>query len=171
MLASGRHGDNFKYMSVIQGSKSEHFPRIVQIAGLYPGLTPEELMAPSSSPAAEPGFWTYSFPDPEDPNVGVIAVPGSDVVSDCLDPVAVIAKSPSLGFKGDEVEMVVIIDRADTDFVSGEFYAFQTFENQVEILWADRVDGFSAVLGKVVLCMAPADRNAPLPSGFLEDDD
>lgn len=171
MMASGKHGDNFKYMSVVQGSKDEHFPRIIQIAGMFPGLSPDELLGPSSSPAAEPGFWTYIFPDPEDPNVGVVAVPGSEVITGCGDPVAIIAKSASLGFKGEENEVVVIVDRAETDFVPGEFYALQTLDNQVDILWTDSIDEFSAVLGRVVLCMAPADRNAPPTSGFLENDD
>jgi hypothetical protein len=172
LMATGYHGENFKFMSILKGSSDDHFPRIVQIAGAFPGLTPEDIMAPSSTPAADPGSWTYSFPDPDDPNVGTIAVPGSEVMTDCIDPVAIIAKSSAMGVQSadGDVEMVVIIDRGDIDFIPGAFYAFQTYENEVAIMWADSFDDFNSILGKVVVCMMKADKNSKASSGFLEDE-
>ena len=75
-MKSGMHGEEFHYMPVIKGSRDEHYPRILPIAGVYPGITIEEVMAPSAIPLQDPGSWTYSFPDPDEPNLGTIAVPG-----------------------------------------------------------------------------------------------
>ena len=155
---------------MIKGNSEEHFPRILQIAGMYPGITPEELMAPSSPAANDAGFWSYFFPDPDDPNIGVVAVPGSDVVTESIDPVAIVCRSTSIGVKGDDVEGVIVIDRADTDFYSGAFYALRTFENKVEIASADSIDDFDSILGKVIICMMPANKGEIKSTGFLEDE-
>lgn len=170
-MALGLHGQKFKFMPMTRGSTEDHFPRIIQIAGVYPGVTPEDVMAPSSTPAAEPGFWTYSFPDPDDPNVGTIAVPGSDVITEAADPVAIIASSSSLGISGQEMEVVVIIDRGDINFYTDGFYAFRSEQNEVQIMCADSADDFYSILGRVVICMTPASKDGKKPSGFLEDDD
>jgi hypothetical protein len=169
-MATGLHGEKFKFMPIFKGSKEDHFPRIVQIAGVFPGLSPEDVMAPSSSPAADPGTWMYSFPDPSDPNVGVVAVPGSDVITYSADPVAIISKSSVLGISGPDSECVLIIDRGDIDFYEGDFYAFQTFDNTVQVGWADSMDDFNAVIGRVVTCMMPTNEEDLGSSGFLEDE-
>ena len=65
----------------------------------------------------------------------------------------------------------MIVDRGDTDFYKGNFYAFRTNEDEVKIMWADNTDDFHSVLGKVVICMMQANKNTKASSGFLEEDD
>ena len=55
-MKSGGHAQNFKFLPLFRGSRSLHFPRIIQIAGVYPEMTPEDLLAPVSSPAASAGI-------------------------------------------------------------------------------------------------------------------
>lgn len=96
----GGHNENFKFLPmirfdslisfyteyaylstyfIISGTEDEHFPRIIHIAGVFPNLTPEQLLAPISSPAAPAGSWTYEFADPDGPQLGTVALPGSKV--------------------------------------------------------------------------------------------
>jgi hypothetical protein len=55
-MKSGGHGVDFKYLPVHQAKPSENFPRIVQIAGIYPGIKPEELFAPPPSLPVKKGI-------------------------------------------------------------------------------------------------------------------
>lgn len=48
-MKSGGHGDGFRYLPVHQAKPSENFPRIVQIAGIYPSINPEDIFAPPPS--------------------------------------------------------------------------------------------------------------------------
>ena len=50
-------------------------------------------MAVSSEEPAEPGQWTYDFSDPDGPQLGTVALEGSNVVSTAEDPVVMIANS------------------------------------------------------------------------------
>jgi hypothetical protein len=171
-MKSGLHGDGFRFMPIIQGNDEEHFPRIVSIAGEYPEVTPEQLMSPSSYPAAAPGQWMYDFSDADGPQLGTVALPGSDTVTEAVDPVAVIAPSSTIGVKFPEVEeMVVVIDRGNTDYNDDNFFAYKTPDNKVSIEWNDDPDEDWDILGKVVLCMAPFNPKYVKPkSGFLEDE-
>jgi hypothetical protein len=107
-------GQNFKYLPIHKGSDEEHFPRIMPIAGVYPSITYEQLMAPRSSEASDPGQWAYEFTDPDGPQIGTVALPGSDTITNCIDPVVVISKNTDLGVTViEEVEMIVVVDRGD----------------------------------------------------------
>lgn len=64
-MKSGSHAQNFKFLPLLRGTKTVHFPRIVRIAGVYPDLSPEDLLEPLSNPAADAGMWSYDFPDAE----------------------------------------------------------------------------------------------------------
>ena len=55
-INSGGHGIGFKYLPIHQAKPSENFPRIIQIAGIYPDLTPEDLYAPPPSFPSKKGF-------------------------------------------------------------------------------------------------------------------
>lgn len=172
-MKSGLHGENFKYLPILQGKKKSNFPRIIQIAGIYPNISPEQLLAPKSSPAASFGTWVYDFSDPSGPQLGTIAVPGSIPITEAYDPVAVIAPNNALGVKFvEEVEMVVIIDRGNVEFNSDDFFAFRTPENEVVIKWSDVVEDGYDILGKVVMSMIPFSPGmVKEKSGFLEDEE
>jgi hypothetical protein len=173
-MKMGGHGSNFKFLPVQRGSKKEHFPRILQIAGVYSELTAEQLYAPASTPAAPAGRWTYDFSDPEGPQLGTVAIPGSDVVAAAIDPVVMIATNTELGISvPEEVEVLVVVDRGDRDFNPENFYVFRTPENRLTVQWTDGAfePGYD-ILGKVVVCVAPYVASmAAAATGFLEADE
>lgn len=85
---------------------------------MYPGLTREAFFAPTSEPAAEVGQWAYDFSDPDGPQLGTVAIPGSEIVTTCEDPVVIICEHKSLGLpiaNGDQltepVDICVLVDR------------------------------------------------------------
>jgi hypothetical protein len=169
---SGKHGSNFKYLPILQGDPDEPFPRIIHIAGIYPHLTVEQLFAPVSPQGASAGAWSYDFGDPDGPQLGSVALPGSGVITACIDPVVVIAKNSDLGVAAvEEVEMIVVIDRGDRDFVTGKFYIFLTPEQTLDIRWMETLEEGYTVLGRVALCAMPfTESMRPKATGFLEDE-
>lgn len=172
----GLHGQNFKFMPIIQGSNNDHFPRIIQIAGVYPTLSYDELMAPVSYHAADPGSWVYDFSDPNGPQMGTVALPGSDAITNCIDPVVMIAKNTDLNIKViEEVEVLVVVDRGDVDFYRDFFFVFKTSENTLVLGNLDSAKtvekkGYE-IVGKVALVTVPWIPSMKMKStGFLEDD-
>jgi hypothetical protein len=172
-MKAGGHGEGFRYLPMQKGGRRDHFPRIIQIAGVYPDLTPEELYAPTSAPAAKVGSWTYDFSDPEGPQLGTVAVPGSEVVTRSIDPVAIISKSTDLGIGlAEEVEMLVVIDRGDRDWNPEKFFIVRTPENRLRIQWFDMLEPGYDILGKVVVSFVPFIASmAPAETGFAEADE
>ena len=51
----------------------------------------------TSSEAGEVGSWQYDFTDPEGPQMGTVAVPGSPIATDMDDPCIIVAQSDALG--------------------------------------------------------------------------
>lgn len=172
-MKSGGHGQGFRYLPTERGGRKYHFPRIIQIAGVYPDLSPEELLAPTSNPAPAVGTWAYDFSDPEGPQLGVIALPGSDVITGCEDPVVIITTNIALGLSyPEEVEMVACIDRGNRELVSDCFFAFRTPDNRVQIQWSDSLEPGYEILGKVVMCLVPFLASMSKPAtGFAEEDE
>jgi len=136
-------------------------------------------MAVSSTPSAELGQWSYDFSDPDGPQMGTVAVPGTPITTDCEDPVVIIAEHFSLGVPLPEVltepvDLLVLMDRAEKGFaerkflvvdVPGEGVLIKAFSTKAEIPVG------SEVLGRVTYVQIPW-----LPcmkkkkSGFMEDD-
>ncbi|CAM9606364.1 unnamed protein product, partial [Phaeothamnion confervicola] len=126
----GLHGTGSRYMPIVQIKSSQEYPRTVAVAGVYPGLTPDEFLTPQSSEPAELGKWQYDFTDPDGPQMGTVALPGSAQLNSLDDPVIVVARNDVLGIelpKGD-VSTLVVADRADTEFEMGKFFVWQTPE-------------------------------------------
>lgn len=170
----GRHGENFKYLTVFKGKSSEHFPRTVPIAGMYPELTPEDVLAPAQLPLVMPGQFTFDFSDASGPQLGTIAVPGSDVLTFADDPVAIITHNSHLGIKSvssEGVEIVAVVDRADLKFNPDLFYIWRSPDNVVEMGSMDRIEEGYSILGRIILTMVPYVKGDSKPStGFLEED-
>jgi hypothetical protein len=172
--ALGLHGQNFKYLSIIKGKQSVHFPRTVPIAGVYPELTPEDILAPAQAPLIVPGQFAYDFSDPSGPQLGTVAVPGSDTITFADDPIAIITRNENIGIKlnGDGAEVVLIVDRDDKKFNSDMFYAFRNPNNEVEIGSLDKLLPGYTIMGRVILTMVPMVKgDKKQATGFLEDED
>ena len=171
-MKSGGHAQNFKFLPLLRGSRSFHFPRIVQIAGMYPDITAEELFAPPSTPGATGGLWAYDFPDPDRVDQGTVAIPGSPAMTDCIDPVAMITTNTALGVVlSEEVEMLVVVDRGDRYFTTESFYVFRTPQDSLVVQWADKVEPGFEVLGRVALCTVPyVPSMGTTSTGFAESD-
>jgi hypothetical protein len=173
-MKSGGHGENFKFLPMHKGSNEDHYPRIIKVAGVFPNLLPENLLAPISTPAPAPGQWTYDFSDPEGPQLGTVAVPGSPVITACGDPVVMIANSDALGLKMmvEKVECLVVVDRADTKWTPSSFFVFRTPKNGLVIQWTEKVEKGYEILGKIVLVTVPwLPSMEKKKSGWLEEDD
>jgi len=173
-MQGGTHGQNFKFLPVIRGSMDEHFPRIIPIAGVFPDISVEQVLAPYSSPGAPVGQWTYEFTDPDGSQLGTVALPGSTVITDAIDPVVLIAKNTILNVKCvDEVEMIVVVDRGDTQFFSGEFFLFHDPRGQqLTIEWFEKKPTHLQIVGRILQCAMPmTEAMRPVKTGFLEEDD
>lgn len=180
MSKSSLHGENSCFMPVKQLDQDYYAPRIIQIAGMYPGITKGEYEAVSSEPTAEIGQWTYDFSDPDGPQVGTVAIEGSNGISACEDPVAIIAGHLALGVPlpsvlKDPIDLVVVVDRARKTFaerkflvieVPGEGLTIGAFESKSEL-----PEGVS-IMGQVELVQIPwLPCMKPTKSGFMEEDE
>lgn len=157
---------------MIRTGNDEHYPRIMQIAGVYPNMSPAELMAPMSTPAAAQGSWSYDFSDLSGPQLGKVAIPGSQVVTDCIDPVVMLTTNVELGIAVVvDVEMLVVVDRGDRAFSPDNFFVFRTPENTLKLMWCDSQTPGLDIMGKVVVCAMPYVKEMKSPeTGFAEND-
>lgn len=174
------HGENSCFLPLKQFDQDEFAPRIVQIAGAYPGITREEFFAVTSEPSPPQGQWTYDFSDPDGPQVGTVAIEGSQIVSDVEDPVVIIAEHPALGIQlpnsiKDPVDLVVLVDRALTTFGERKFLVYEVPGEGIQIgafsTKREMPDG-AEILGRVELVQIPwLPSMAPTKTGFLEADE
>jgi len=150
-------------------------PRIVQIAGVYPGITAPELNAPQSAPASPLGMWQFDFSDPDGPQMGTVALGPNNAIQLAEDPVVLVSQSAELNLSlsnNVEAEVLIAVDRADKEFDSQKFYAFAAPDGKVEVRWYDEVPAGYTILGKVVYITIPfLDSMQRKASGFMEDDD
>lgn len=151
-----------------------------QIAGAYPGLTKEDFYAVSSEPAPPEGQWSYDFSDPDGPQLGTVAVDGSNVVASCEDPVVIIAEHDSLNVPlpdeiKESVDLILVVDRAANRYSERKFLVL--FQSGVGVTIGayptkEDLPASCEILGQVNLCQIPW-----LPSmkrtktGFLEEDE
>ena len=145
----------------------------MRIAGVFPDLTPEDLLAPPSVPSGGLGCWSYDFPDPDGPQLGIVAIPGSPKITNAVDPTVMITTNTELGVQLiEEAEMLVVVDRGDLKVTRDNFYVFRTPNNDLKIEWTDKLEQGYQVLGKVLLCTIPYNAaNESKKTGFLEEDD
>mmetsp|Transcript_7984 Transcript_7984/g.10699 ORF Transcript_7984/g.10699 Transcript_7984/m.10699 type:complete len:223 (-) Transcript_7984:25-693(-) len=162
MAEPSKHGENACFMPLMQLTEDYYAPRIVQIAGSYPGITRAELEAVSSEPAAEIGQWTYDFSDPDGPQLGTVAIEGSNNVACAIDPVVIIAEHFSLGIElsevlKDPVDLVVMVDRGVKTFAERKFLVLDDGSQLVIGAFqtkADLPEGYE-IVGRVVLTQIP----------------
>mmetsp|Transcript_20654 Transcript_20654/g.45122 ORF Transcript_20654/g.45122 Transcript_20654/m.45122 type:complete len:225 (-) Transcript_20654:744-1418(-) len=178
--AGSLHGEQSCFLPLKQLDQDYYSPRIVQIAGAYPGLTVEEFNAVQSEEAPVSGQWTYDFSDPDGPQVGTVAIEGSQVVQGCDDPVAIIAEHPSLGVPlpetlTDPVDLIVLVDRARNTFAERKFLVIDNPTSGIEIgafQTKAEIPAGSTILGHVLLVQIPwLPAMKPTKSGFMEEDE
>jgi hypothetical protein len=171
----GNHGTGSRFMPLLQLVDEEIAPRIIQVAGIYPGVTVDEIMAPQSSPAAPLGMWQFDFSDPSGPQMGTVALSPNNAVQLCEDPVIVVSQSSVLGLslsQNVDAEVLVLLDRAEREFVQDKFFAVAAPDGNIAIRWYDSLPAGHKVVAKVVMVTIPY-----LPamnkkkSGFMEEDD
>lgn len=170
----GGHGDGFKFIPIHQAKQLENFPRIVPIAGVFPDITPQDLLAPSPTLPVSKGSWTYDFSTPDGPQLGTVALPPSDHMTACVDPVAIISTNAALGITNliVDVEVVLVIDRGNKAFKAETFFAWKSPANEVIIRWSDKMLPGHEIIGKVVMCTVPwVEGMRGKKSGFIEDDE
>lgn len=174
------HGQDACFLPLKQLEMDYDAPRIVQIAGAYPGLSRQDFMSVSSEPSAPKGQWTYDFSDPDGPQLGTVALEGSAAVAACQDPVVVIAEHPSLGVQlpseiDGAVDLVVLVDRAKNYFAERKFLVVDDPSVGLTIAAygskGDLPDG-AQILGQVDLVQIPwLPAMAPTRTGFMEADE
>jgi len=179
MIGGSLHGQNSCFLPLQQQEEDFCAPRIIQIAGGYPGITKDEYYAVQSEPAAELGQWTYDFSDPDGPQMGTVAIPGSLAVSSCEDPVVLIAEHTSLGVELPEtvkgvVDLITLVDRSKTEFSERKFIVFES-EGMLEIGAFEKKTDMPLgcnILGRVELVMIPwLPSMKTSKSGFAEADE
>ena len=155
-------------------------PRIIQIAGTYPGLSKEDFFAAQSEPSPELGQWTYDFSDPDGPQMGTVALDGSEIVAGCEDPVIVIAEHFAMGVElpkviEDPVDLVVLVDRAIKTFGERKFLVVETPSEGIVIRafgTKGEIPEGSEIMGQVILVQIPwLPSMAPTKTGFMEADE
>lgn len=180
-IQGSKHGENACFLPLKQFEQDTYAPRIVQIAGSYPGITREEFFSVQSEPAPPMGQWTYDFSDPDGSQLGTVAIEGSAVVSNCIDPVVIIAEHPSLGVQlpeaiGEAVDLVVLVDRSKNRYGDRKFLVLG-FPNNDELFISaynekSELPNDCEILGQVEIVQIPwLPSMAPTKTGFLESDE
>lgn len=176
-----KHGQDACFLPLKQLGQDYFAPRIIQIAGAYPGLTKQDLMAVTSEDAPELGQWTYDFSDPDGPQLGTVAIEGSQLVHDVVDPAVIIAEHFSIGITlpkviTEPVDLIVLVDRAEKGYAERKFMVLQVPGNEGVVIGAyptkrDMPEG-AEILGRVELVQVPwLPSMAPTKTGFMEADE
>ena len=174
----GAHGTGFRFMPLETMSK-EPAPALLCIAGAYPGLTADQLLAPTPLPFAPRGQWNYHVLSGASSNFGFVALPGTTLLERAPNTVAVVCSSGSLGVEfpdNSEREVLALIDRDDAAvddpfaFDDRDFYAFADESGLVHIRWADAVPAGWRVLGRLIYSQMPMVKTGS-SGGFAEMSD
>ena len=126
------------------------------------------------------GQWTYDFSDPDGPQLGTVALQGSQTVAGAEDPVVIIAEHPSIGVTlpkaiVDPVDLVVLVDRGVKTYGERLFMVVDIPGEGVKITaFASKKDvpEGAEILGRVVLVQIPwLPAMKPTKTGFMEVDE
>ena len=172
-MATGGHGDGFRFMPAVKLDKDEYWPQILPIAGIMGDMTVEDLYAPPQVIRPEQGMWAYDFSNPDMPQLGTVPFPGSERLYWCDDPVVVIATNEQLGLRLSEtVEVMIVVDRRDREWdKESSFFLFKTPDDGMKVLWSD--DGVPAghqILGKVAVVSVPLTRSMRKADAMFEEE-
>jgi len=175
----GSHGTGFRFMPISAVSK-ESAPALLSIAGVYPGITGQQLLTPEPLPFAKPGGWNYHRLTGDAVPTGFVALPGSHLLDSHPNTVAVVCSSPSLGLEladGQAHEVLALVDRDDeavadpAAFQNSDFYAFADENDAVHIRWMQHIPPGWRIVGKLLYTQMPFVERPGAASGFAEMSD
>ncbi|GKY93976.1 hypothetical protein MPSEU_000364500 [Mayamaea pseudoterrestris] len=175
---SNLHGQNSCFMPLKQLDQDYYAPRIIHVAGTFPGITKQEILAtPPSEPSPDQGQWSYDFCTSL--QVGKVAVEGSQIVHAVQDPVIVIAEHSSLNIplpkELTSVDLIVLVDRSNRRFGERKFLLTYTATDGVVIgAYNTKADlpPDCEILGQVAMVQVPwLPAMQPTKSGFMEVDE
>lgn len=173
----GMHDTNGRFMSSVAMERGQT-TIVVPIAGMYPGVTSEEVNAVKPLPFAPRGRWNYHLLDREAAPGGFVSLPWRSP-DDYANMVAIVTNGAAIGMTfADFVdhEVVVLIDRDDASVVdasqinSKRFYAIAGPDGKVSISWIEGLPAGSKILGRVVTTFTPMVRPKEDSNGFAECD-
>jgi Rubisco Assembly chaperone C-terminal domain len=174
------HGQGACFLPLKQLPSDYYAPRIIQIAGAYPGLSRADYESVQSEPPADTGQWSYDFSDPDGPQLGTMALDGSNLVASCQDPVIIIASHRSIGVDlpkevVDDVDLVLLVDRAKRAFGERKFLVLDSPSTGLVIAaYATKAElpDNAQILGQVELAQIPwLPCMQPSRTGFMEEDE
>jgi len=134
----------------------------------------------SSEPSPDMGQWNYDFSDPDGPQLGTIAIEGSDKVHNVDDPVVIIAEHQALGVTlppelEDPVDLIVLVDRARQTFAERKFLVLELPGENVSIgayTSKSELPTNCNILGQVALVQIPwLPCMKKTKTGFMEEDE
>ena len=178
-MPDGAHGTGFRFMPLATVSR-ESAAAVVCIAGAYPGITADQLKAPDPVPFAPPGSWNYHMLKPGASPGGFVAIPGSPLLDDNPDSVAVVCTSSSLGLEfpdNQEHEVLALINRGDVAVVDDSamderaFYALADPQGTLHIRWIDAIPEGWKIVGRLLFAQMPFVERPGKGSGFAETTD
>jgi len=178
------HGENACFLPLIQLDMDYFAPRIIRIAGSYPGLTRNDYESVASTPPPDQGQWMYEFFDSDSDDgghhVGMVAIEGSAVVYNCDDPIVVIAEHTSMGVQlppaiTEPVDLVVLVDRSKRTFAERKFFVLDMGDGSISIgAYASKSElpSNSEIIGRIEYVQIPwLPAMKPTKTGFMEEDE
>ena len=176
-MSANLHGEGSCFMPLKQLDEGTLSPRIVQIAGAFPGLSTEDFMAVQSEEGPSPGQWMYDFSDPDGPQMGTVAIEGSNDVIKCEDPVAIMAEHTSLNISlpdqiSNAVDVLVLVDRAVKTFAERKFLVTDVGGETKIGAYETKSDVEGEILGQVILVQIPwLSAMGKKKTGFMEEEE
>lgn len=174
----GSHSTGFRFLPTNSMGRDSS-PALLCIAGMYPGLSAEDVTRPEALPIPPQGKWNYYVLTGETCS-NFVTVPGSELLDSHPDTVAVVASSTSVGLDlpdGQEHEVLAMVDRSDPAindpnwFDEKAFYVWEDDAGTVHIRWHDAVPSGWRILGRVLYVQMPSVKNPKRGRGFAETDD
>jgi hypothetical protein len=173
----GSHGTGFRFMPLSTMPK-DSAPALVCLAGMFPGLTADDLLRPYPLPVAPNGRWNYHVLNAEASASGFVALPGHWLLDTNPNTVGVVCTGKVLGLEfpdGKDHEVIALINRSDPAteslgaFDPNKFYAFADESGAVHIRWMDAVPEGWRVLGRLLYTQMPMIRKpGASDEGFAE---
>lgn len=161
MAKPGLNGYKNRFIYQDYGSRQMDTAVLLAVAGAYPGLTAQQLLAPIAPPHPEPGKWNFHILTTEAAPGGYVALHDQEAQLSKEHPnvVVVVCTMSSLGFEppeGIDHEILAVVDRDDIAvqvpqaFSPEFFYTFADTDGVVQIRTVDEIPAGWSIVGRVL---------------------